>query len=425
MSYNYTNDVGQTFTFFVNASTDIPGQTKPVGPVTIYGVLGYFSTAGFEFIPSRYADIISYIHVTNILTNVRKGDLATNNYTELVLRSGEKLNTHVSIGDPEGGTVTLTPVTAGLSVNSGWSGVTGGLDATGDFSFIPTAADAGSNYVVSLVVSSTASATYTYTFTVYVPTASEQQIAITEFLANPTTNTGSAYFNPLKRSTDTIGISTNDQYIEIANPSDTDLALGWTIDAGNPAKPIVDTFAVGGAVPSASSYVAYGGNQAEAPGLTTPFGPSQGLFLKTTGSGLLVLRNSPAVGGHIIDRVVYSASDLSTNGSLARFPTIKSAFVPHSYISTNVTSAGLQYDGGSWGSPTKVPTGVAGVGITYVNGQAVFSFTANTSQASTLWGASDVTGPYSVIFGQPFPSGAGAFTNVNSATKQFYFITTQ
>jgi hypothetical protein len=422
VTFNYTNPAGQSVILFINANSGLPGLAKNTGPVTIYGVLGYFTSAGFELTPSRAADIISYVNVTNVLTNARKGDLATNSYTELVLRPGETLNTYFGIGDPEGGVVTLTPQTAGLSANSGWSGVTSGLSGAANFSFTPTSADAGSNYVVNLTVASTISATYTNTFTVYVPTASEQQIAISEFLANPTTNTGSAYFNPLKRSTDTIGISTNDQYIEVANQSSSELALGWTIDAGNVAKPIVDTFAVGGPVPAASSYVAYGGNQSEAVGLTTPFGVSQGLSLKTTGSGLLILRN---VGSHIIDRVVYSATDLSTNGSLSRFPTINSAFVPQPYISTNVTTAGFQYDGGSWSSPTKTPTGVNNVGITYVNGKAVFSFAANTSQASTLWSASDVTGPYSVILGQPFPTGTGTFTNANSATKQFYFITTQ
>ena len=154
----------------------------------------------------------------------------------------------------------------------------------------------------------------------------------------------------------------------------------------------------------------------------TPVALSRGLFLPTTTSGVLVLRNS---SGYIIDRVAYSAGDLSTNGSLSRFATINSAFVPQAYISTNLATAGLQYDGGSWGSPTKTPTGVSGVVITYVNGKAILNFTANTSQASTLWDASDVAGPYSVIFGKTFPTGTGTFTNVNSAIMQFYFITTQ
>lgn len=424
LTLNYTNGAGQTLIMFVNASTDIPGQAKPTGPVTLYGVLGYHIPEGFEFTPSRYADIISYVNVTNVLTNARKGDLATNRYTENVLRPGETLTTTYSVGDAGGGIVTLTPVTAGLPASASWSGVVSGATATAVFHFTPTAGDSGTNYLVQLGVSSTSGTTFTNTLTVYVPTTNEQLIAISEFLANPTTNTGAPYFNPLKRSTDTIGISTNDQYIEIANQSGSDMGPGgFKVDTGNPAKPVFDANAGAGAtVPSLSSLVAYGGNATEAPGLATPNAISSGLFLPKTGSGLMVLRN---VNGNIIDRVVYSASDLSTNGSLSRFPTINSAFAPQAYISTNLTTAGLQYDGGSWSSPSKIPTGVTGIIITYVNGQAVFNFTANTSQASTLWDASEVTGPYSVIFGKTFPSGTGTFTNVNSATKQFYFITTQ
>jgi hypothetical protein len=422
LTFTFTNLSGQTFTLFVGGSTDIPGKAKDAGPVTIYGILGYFTANGFELTPSRFADIISYVHFTNILANARKGDLATNSYTENVVRSGETITTYVSITDAAGGSVTLTP-TGTLPTGASWNNVVNGLTATAVFQYTGSAADAGNNFPIQLAVSSTAGTSFIQTFNIYVPTAQEQQIAISEFLANPTTNPAAAFFNPLKRSTDTIGISTNDQYIEIANQSGSDMGPGnFTIDTGNPAKPVFNANAGAGAtVPSLGSLVAYGGNAGETPGVANAT-LSSGLFLPTTGNGLLVLRNG---NGNIIDRVVYAASDLSTNGSLSRFPTINSAFVPQAYISTNLTTAGLQYDGGSWGSATKIPTGVTGVTITYVNGQAVFNFTANTSQASTLWDASDVSGPYSVIFGKTFPSGTGTFTNVNSATKQFYFITTQ
>jgi hypothetical protein len=53
------------------------------------------------------------------------------------------------------------------------------------------------------------------------------------------------------------------------------------------------------------------------------------------------------------------------------------------------------------------------------------NFTANTSQASTLWGASTVTGPYSVIFGRQFPTTSGAFTNPAPTAVHFYYISTQ
>ena len=95
------------------------------------------------------------------------------------------------------------------------------------------------------------------------------------------------------------------------------------------------------------------------------------------------------------------------------------------YVSTNLTTAGLQYDGSLWNQPFKVPAGVPGVGISVGNGQVFFNFTANTGQASTLWGASTVTGPYSVIFGRQFPTTSGAFTNPAPTALRFYYISTQ
>jgi hypothetical protein len=421
----FTNHAGDTFTMYVNPYVGISGQSVPAGPVTVFGVLGYSSLSsgngGFELTPTRYADIISYVHLTNVLSNARKGDLATNTYSELVVRPGETLTTYASIGDAAGGSVTLTP-TGTLPTGAYWTNIVNGLTATATLVYTGNSSDAGNQFTIQLNVTSTAGTSYTESFTVYVPTAQEQQIAITEFLANPTTNTALAFFNPLQRSSDTTGISTNDQYVEIANQSPSDLSSEFTLDEGNALNPVFDSFGGGGTtLQTSNSLVIYGGAGSASPGIS-PAKSSIGLFLPTTGSGLLVLRDQ---NGYIIDRVVYSASSLSTNGSLSRFPTINDAFVPQAYISTNLVTPTLQYDGGSWSNPTKVPTGVTNVAIAYVNGKAVMSFTANTTQASTLWNGSTVGGPYSVIYGQPFPSGIGSFTNVNSATKQFYFITTQ
>jgi hypothetical protein len=427
---SFTNGVGQSVVLFINNYTDVPGKAAPTGPVTIYGILNnYYGT--YELTPSRYADIISYISTTNVLTNARKGDAPTNSYTENVLRPGETQTTYVSIADPEGGNVTLTPVTAGLPASASWTVLNNGLVGKAVFTFAPTTGDSASNYVASVGVSSTSGNSFNTAETVYVPTTNEQLMAITEFLANPTTNILAAHFNPLKRATDTIGVATNDQYIEVANLSGNDLAAGWSLDYGNTTKLMFDSLAGAGvSLSSSNSVVVYSGGS-ETPGLTTPNYASTlaaGLGLNVTNSSLIVLRNGNNGGGgsgNIIDRVVYYAANYSTNGSLSRFPTINSAFVPQPYISTNVTTAGLQYDGGSWSNPTKVPTGVTNVAIAYVNGKAVLSFTANITQASTLWDAAAVTGPFNVIYGQPFPSGAGTFTNLNSASQQFYFITTQ
>jgi hypothetical protein len=359
--------------------------------------------------------------VTNV---VRPGDLQTNSYTESVLRPGETLTSYISIGDPEGGSVTLTPVTAGLPGSANWSNVTSGQTGTATFHFTPLAGDSGSNYVASVGVTSTSGNSFNVSSTVYVPTADEQQIAITEFLANPATNSSAPNFNPLHRSTDTLGVATNDEYIEIANLSGTDENLyGWGIYNANGVK-VEDFNLTGPTLASSNSVVVYGGDSGEAPNLGSVYNEnatSHGLSLATSG-GTIILRNQ---NGNIVDRVVYAAGDLNTNGSLTRFPNLNGPFVPQPWVSANLTSAGLQYDGSAWNQAFKVPAGVPGVGISVGNGQVLFNFTANISQASTLWGASTVTGPYSVIFGRQFPTTSGAFTNPAPTALQFYYISTQ
>ena len=419
----FTNLQGQTFTLFINGATDIPGQAKPAGPVTIYGVLGYFNTAGFEFTPSRYADIISYLHVTNQLSNlVRPGDQPTNTFTESFLLPGETLTTFASIGDAAGGNVTLTPLTGGLPASAGWSDITGGQTARAVFHFTPTTADAGSNYVVSLVANSTSGNQFTNTFTVYVPTADEQRMCISEILANPTTNTAWPNFNPLHRATDTIGVVTNDQYIELVNLSADNLASGWTVDKGNAAAPIFDSNATGTGIGSSNAVVIYGGDLSESPNLPVPAATIGSLSLPTSGNGVVVLRNQ---NSYIIDRVVYSDSALSTNSSLSRFPMMNGPFVPEAYISTNATTAGLQYDGRAWNAGPQIPTAVNTLAVNVTNKQAVLQFSAVPNQAATLWSVNRLTDPFTVIFGQSFGTSAGTFSVTNLPPAQFYYITTQ
>jgi hypothetical protein len=424
---NFTNAAGQTFVLYINSYTDIPGQGKPSGPVTIYGVLSNYKNT-FELTPSRYADIISYVHVTNVLTHARKGDLATNTYTELVLRPGETLNTFVSIGDAAGGTVTLTPLTAGLSANSSWSGIASGITAVGNFTFTPTSADAGSNYLVSLAVTSTAGTAYTNTFSVYVPTPDEQQMAITEILANPTTNPAVAFYNPLARNESiNPGISTNDQYIEIANQSGTDWNGGsgtlFKLDTGIASSPVFSSFDGSGAdLPAGGALVVYGGNSSSSPGIGST-AISRGLLLPTSSSGTVVFRNA---NGNIVDRVVYAASDLATNGSLKRFPTINDSFVSQAYVGFNPVEPGYQYDGAYWSNPSQIPAGVTNTTIAVVNNNAVLNFPVNgNNQVYTLWSVGNLPDTFKPIFGQPLTGSTASFSVTNLPNQQFYYISTQ
>jgi hypothetical protein len=427
-SLSFTNEAGQTFTLFINAGTDIPNKPKPAGPVTIYGVLGDFTAAGYELTPSRYVDIVSYTHSTNVLENLtRFGDQPVNNFTESVLRPGEKLTTFVGISDPEGGSVTLTPVTAGLPGDAYWTNVTSGVSSSAAFHFQPTAADVGSNYVVALTATA-GSSTTTNIWNVYVPTPVEQKLYISEVFANPTTNAGSRAFNPLQRSIDTNNVAVNDQYVELANLSDTDVALddlnGWSI---GDAASILHQFFFTGSSPilaSSNSVIVYGGpknNDPAPPGLPVLNKPaSSGALSFSTGGGVVTLHNG---NGYLVDRVVYPASSLAT--AFSRFPTVNSELIPQAYISTNFVTPGLQYDGGAWNLATKVPVGVGNVLITAGN-PITLSFTANINLATTLWQAANVTDRFLVATGQQFSAVSSTFSITNPPPlRQFYFITTQ
>ena len=202
------------------------------------------------------------------------------------------------------------------------------------------------------------------------------------------------------------------------------MQLFGDLDSGNYNTPLDDFSGTGPTLSFSNAMVIFGGDSAESPTLPVynEAASSGGLLLPTSGTGLIELRNQDY---HIIDRVVYSASSLSTNGSLSRFPTINSPFVPQAYISTNLTTAGRQYDGRAWNAPAQIPTGVSPVAISTANHQVALSFTANTSQAATLWSSGSVTDPFQVIFGQQFPTTSGAFTIATPSSQQFFYITTQ
>ena len=443
LTVSYTNDVGQSAVIFINGSTDVPGQARPTGPVTIFGVLGYHSPDGFEFTPSRYADIVSYTHTTNVLSNLtRLGDAPTNAFTESVLRPGETLTTSVTIGDPEGGDVTLTPFTDGLPASASWSDITSGPNATATFHFTPTANDAGTNYVIALGSSSTSGLANTNFWYVYVPTTQEVQIYISEFLANTTTNVNSRYFNPLHRASDTVGVLTNDQFIEIVNQSGVDLDLfGWSITDASVRR---HTFQIGApneqlAASSSNAVVVYGGpktGDTSPPQLPVPSFPANvgnNLGIPFSGGGVIVLRNpgyyNSGLGiqpGYIVDRIVYQGSNLSTNGSLARFPGLdgRLRFVPQAAINTNATTAGLQYDGSSYLVPTQIPQGVTNV--TVVPGNPLkLTFTADTALTTTLWQANTLGDAFRPVTGEGFGTTSGVFNITNPPASQFYFLTTQ
>ncbi len=437
-SVTVTNQSGETFTLFYNSHTDIVGKTKPTGPVTIYGVLGVFVanppfTSGYEFTPSRFADIVPVVRWTNVLSHLSHyGDLPTNSFAESVVRSNETLTMTVVASDPAGGNVTIAP-TGDLSGN--WSvGASGGLTASATFTFTPTSANAGTHYNVKMTTTlSSTGSTITNVWSVYVPTAVEQHVCISEVLIVPTTDTNSPAFNPLKRTLDTNNIKINDEYIELANTSGVNVDLfNWTVGTDSS---VLNQFVNGGSaeggqedLPPGGAVIVYGGplngNTPNLPVFSEPANPTPSALTSLAG-GILTLHNG---SGFLVDRVSYPASSaVPAVGSLSRFPTINDVLVPQAFINTNLVTPGLQYDGGSWGSPTK-PPGSLLVPITVTAGNPVqLSFTASTGIATTLWRANELSNNFDVIFGQQFSNTSGLFfvTNTPPQPHQYYFITTQ
>ena len=156
-------------------------------------------------------------------------------------------------------------------------------------------------------------------------------------------------------------------------------------------------------------------------GYIEPVGTGEALNLSTNG-GIVALYNT---NGYLVDRVVYPASGLNT--SFSRFPTLNDGLVPQQYISTNYTTAGLQYDGGAWSSPTKPVTGVSNIVINVQGSHVILGFKVTSPQAYTIWNTSNLLLPFNVVYGQGLLNVGvtNRFTNAVSGPVQFYYMTTQ
>lgn len=430
-----TNELGETMVLRVDARTDIAGQPKPKTPVTILGVLGQFDTAdprtgGYQLLPSRFADIVSTVKAptvrfTNVLENlVRPGDLPTNAFTDLALRAGEQLTITFQASDPEGRVVQVQPATAGLPPTAQWTvAETTGTNLVGTFTFHPNPADLGTLYPVTLLAWNSV-ATNTTVWNVYVPTAVESQVILTEYLANPTANTNATFYNPLRRDPPTSNTSQHDEYLELANLAASDLDLqGWSIaDAVQIRQRFYDSFTLG----SSNAVIVFGGPlNGLPPNLDVPSIPASestaGLALNNDGD-TLTLRNADS---NVVLRLVYSAQMVSTNGSMTRYPDANGPFVPQTLVSTNAVTPGRQYDGKPWNEPpTLPPAEINGLAITLDAANAVsLTWQAEPGRTYSVWKATTVTGTYSVA-ASGLSTGQYTDTSLANVHTRFYRIST-
>ena len=351
---------------------DLAGRPKPEGPFSVTGVWSQSDssrphTAGYQLVPTRYADLVPVGPLPEVRwsvvlqTPVRFGDALTNAFTEQVLRPGESLRLDAEFSDAQGelrpGDGTTLP--EGTQVT--WATVSGEdeglhrLRATVRFS--ATAAHAGGLHRLRLSAVGPMGVRNA-SWTVYVPTPAEQQVVLTEFLANPVVNTGAPEFNPLRRedwppADDAVmagRIGGWDEFVELVNLGPIGMNLGgWTLSDASRIQawvPVDDPRAV---VPSGGALILYGGPpDSHPPRLQTPSIPAMlpggasagndGLGLNNTGDSLMI-RNAE---GHLVERIVYLSKHLAPGGSLSRWP------VPDGPWSAHMASPGLPPEGDRW-----------------------------------------------------------------------------
>jgi hypothetical protein len=363
---------------------------------------------------------------TNVLENlVRPGDAPTNSFTEHALRPGEKLTMTVTVSDPEGRVVTVRPGLAGLPPSAQWNlAATSGKEVTGAFTMQATAAEAGNQYQVSLQAWNDA-VTNTANWSVHVPTVAEQQVVITEFLANPTADPGAAHYNPLCRDPPlTQNIAAADEFIELANLSDTDLDLeGWMVAD---AVRVRHEFHVPVMLLSSNAVLVYGGPlDGFPPRLDVPAEPASesdaGLALNNSGSETIIVRNAAS---NLVARLVYSGADLSDSGSLSRWPDADGPFVAQSSVSALAVSPGRQWDGRLFSEPAVAPARIRNFAAALGAGGAVaLKWDADVGRTYTVWSASQINGPFTALaIGQT--NGGYADSTIAGAKTRFYRLST-
>ncbi|MFO1459837.1 MAG: lamin tail domain-containing protein [Verrucomicrobiota bacterium] len=367
------------------ARVDLAGQAKPVGPFTVTGIWSQNDstrpfTEGYQILPTRWVDLVPdgrppEVEWTVVIEHPRRvGDALTNSFQEQVLLPGEGIRITAQFSDDQGpilpGTGNDIPEGAELQWGEESASNDGIHHRNASLRFTASAADAGRLHRVALTADGIA-ATRRLFWTVYVPAAAEQQVQISEYLANPTSRSSAPSFNPLNRddwppaqdAALASKLTSWDEFVEIVNLGDTPVNLGnWTLSDATRVRAWLDPEEPACIVPSQSALVIFGGpvgtHEPRLGGATIAALPgpesvpgSDGLGLNNTGDTLM-LRNAE---GHLVERVVYGARNVSEDGSMVRWPLPDGPWKPHTQVDpTRGASPGSPPTGTEWipGNPS-------------------------------------------------------------------------
>ena len=317
-----------------------------------------------------------------------------------------------------GGKVTVTPTGDWVLSTNPTNEITAKLVLSA------SSADAGESFDLSIDVENN-EGTQTMSWDVYVPSEAEQQVAVTEFLANPTAKATDGLYNPLYREipSDSDRILVEDEFIEIANLGEAEVNLaGWSL---SDAVTLRSNFYDGDVLAKRGAVIVYGGRSS---GSEPVFGDDvlalpatesmSGLGLNNSGD-TITLRNAD---GHVIDRIEYGSTS-KNQGSMTRYPGLNGAFAEHCTVADAAGSAGTWPSGAPFTEDPTVEFPEIEITVSLADGEIHLSWGASPAASYTVRSSNSVAGPYTPVGKKlKFDDSTGSFSAKADRAAQFFII---
>ena len=428
-NYTLTDANGMTFIMRIDARIQsIIDQPFPGTAVSVTGVLSQYMReqpreGGYQLMPTRIEDIagpqLPTIEFTLRYDNLlRPGRPLESSRTDHFLLPDETVLIEAVVKSPVGGEVTVTPTGDWvLSTNPA-------NEITAKLVLSASSADAGESFDLSIDVENN-EGTQTMSWDVYVPSEAEQQVAVTEFLANPTAKVTDGLYNPLYREvpSDSDRILVEDEFIEIANLGEAEVDLaGWSL---SDAVTLRSNFYDGDVLAKRGAVIVYGGRSS---GSEPVFGDDvlalpatesmSGLGLNNSGD-TITLRNAD---GHVIDRIQYGSTS-KNKGSMTRYPGLNGAFADHGTVADSIVSAGAWPSGAPFKDDPVVDIPEVEITVSLANGEIILRWEASPVAGYTVLASGLVAGPYKPTGeGLKFNDGAGSFSAKADQLARFFTI---
>ena len=427
-NYTLTDADGMTFTLRIDSRIkSIIGQPFPGTTVNVTGVLSQYMRdrpreGGYQLMPTRIEDIsgpkLPTIEFTLKYENlIRPGRPLESSRTDHFLLYGETAVIEAVVESPSGSEITVTSTGDWVLSANPASEVTARLVLTAGEE------DFGVSFDVSLEVENS-EGVQTLAWDVYVPSEAEQQVAITEFLANPTGKTTASHYNPLHRETpsDSSRINVEDEFIEIANLGQVDVDLAdWSV---SDAVALRSNFYEGDVLAKRGAVIVYGGRLSGSEPvlgddvLALPATEStSGLGLNNSGD-TITLRNAD---GHVIDRIKFGKP--SSKGSMTRHSGLNGAFADHSTVADAAVSAGTWPSSAPFTENPMVEILEIEITVSLADGEIHLSWGASPAASYTVRSSNSVAGPYTPVGKKlKFDDSTGSFSAKAERAAQFFII---